>query len=400
MSIKVQSSGQTLNIGSIYVGGTKIGSAYIGSTLIYSSQPVGYPYLLLQCDGYNGGHPNVSGTWSGSGAGDGSCHWSQVSSSPNVWKLEITRWALDSFGLYGLSFLFSSNASPPVGTITNSCQLIGSGNMDAALDGAYCQSMDRMFAGCTGLEYINTIECTKVKNVGGMFQGCTNVGGGALDQYDWFSTYGVNINNHSGTFTDCGSNTGTGAAELAQIPVGWGGTQVPASTLMTSARVKWKQNFDTWSISAGNPDWTNMNGVYLFTEASVSSYAGVSMNRTRIGKFNSLVTTQGSAALYFYPCFMQHTSSAITWAVTTGTPNGSLTVSQGNTDMPGTLDYSTYGPFAKEFGYYNSAETVYFCFFVTNEELTSWGQWDLSGKPYGVLYNSNFKVDGGFRWFK
>ncbi len=388
-------------IGSLYLGSTKIASAYMGNVQIFSAsppQPVGYPYLLLQCDGYNGGHPNVSGAWSGSGAGDGSCHWIQVSSSPNVWRLEITKWAhISNIGL-GLPFLFSSNGSPPVGTITNSCRLIGSGNMDAALDGAYCQSMDRMFAGCTGLEYINTIECTKVENVGGMFQGCTNVGGGALEQYDWFSTYGVNINNHSGTFTDCGSDTGSGQYELSQIPVGWGGTLVPASTLMTSTKVNWKGRYDAWGITANGPDWTNMNGVYLFTEGSVSSYAGVSMNRSRISKFNSLVTTQGQAALYFYPCFMQKTSSAITWAVSTASPNGSLTISQGNTDMPGTLDYGTYGPFSLEFGTYDSAGTVFFCFLVTSSPISS--SFNLSTDPYGVLYNNNFKTDAGLRWFR
>jgi hypothetical protein len=167
---------------------------------------------------------------------------------------------------------------------------------------------------------------------------------------------------------------------------------------MTSARGKWKSNYDVWEITADGPEWYAMDGVYVFTEASVSSYAGVSMNRSRIGKFNSLNTAQGSAALYFYPCFMQHTSRAITWAVTTASPNGSLTVSQGNTDMPGTLDAGTYGPFSLEFGSYDSAGTVYFCFLVTNDPISS--SFDLSSTPYGVLYNSNFKTDAGLRWFK
>lgn len=396
MSIKVQSSGQTLNIESIYVGGTKIGSAYIGSTLIYSSQPAEYPYLLIWFD--NASYtPSTNLLYTPFRS---ICTWSQQSSSPNVWKLEIHDWNLDNFSLYGLSYLFRPNGDSGANSLTMTCSLVGSGNMDTKLNGHYCQTFDRMFYGATGLTSIEPIHCTRVQNVGSMFQGCTNVEQGALDQYTWLSTYGVNITNHSGTFTDCGSGTTTGAAELAQIPVGWGGTQVPASTLMTSTRGEWKGRFDVWSINSNAPDWTYMNGLYLFTESSVSSYAGVAMNRARIAKFNGLKTTQGQAALYFYPCFMQHDSSGITWAVTTGTPNGSLTASQRGTDMPGTLDYGTYGPFAKEFGYYSSAGTVYFCFFVTNEELTSWGQWDISWKPYGVLFNSNFKTDGGFRWFK
>ena len=390
-------------IGSLYLGSTKISEAYLGSTKIFSSAaPVQYPYLLFQCDGYNGGHPTVSSTWSGGTAG-GEYMWTQVSSSPNIWKLEITKWAVTSLG-YGLPFLFSSNASPPVGTITSTCYLVGSGNMDVALNGDYCQSMDRMFAGCTGIKSIDPIHCTTVENVGGMFQGCINVEEGALDQYNWFNTYGVNISNHSGTFTDCGADTQTGAAELAQIPVGWGGTLVPASTALVTTRTTFKNNYDCWAVDTSYPDtlpdWSNMNGVYIFTQSSVSSYAGVSMNRSRIAKFNNLGTTQGTYALYFYPCFMQRIASGITWAVVTSGYNGMLAVGQGNTDMPGTLDYSTYGPFAYSFGTKDLPGIytgIFFCFLVTNSPIDS--SFDLSSTPYGVLYNSNFKTDAGLRWF-
>lgn len=384
------------NIGSIYLGSTKISEAYLGSTKIYSvTQPIiNYPYLLLQCDGYNGGHPSI-GEW------NGEYRWSHVSSSPNVWKLEITNWGHNASLGDGLLFLFGSNGTPSSGTIRNSCSLIGSGNMDVALNGRYCQSMDRMFGGCTGLEYINPIECTVVENVGGMFQGCMSVEEGALDQYNWFSTYGVNITNHSGTFTDCGSGTTTGAAELAQIPVGWGGTMVPASTLMTSSVTTNLGTKSTWQITGNAPDWTNIVGLYLFTEASVSTYAGVSMNRSRITKRNSLVTTQNSSALYFYPAFAQYWGSSssnrvLNWVATTDIPNGSLAVGQGNTDMPGTLDYSTYGPITREYGTYSDGADVYFLFLVTNVPIASWtGLTDA----YGVLYNGNFKSDGGFRYF-
>ena len=358
---------------------------------------VQYPYLLLQCDGYNNSHPNVSGTWTGE------CVWTQVSTSPNVWKLEITKWATHQSLGVGLEFLFSSNASPPVGTIHNSCKLIGSGNMDVALDGTYCQTFDRMFAGCEGLESIDPIHCTRVENVGGMFSGCTNVESGALDQYEWFSNYGVNITNHSGTFTNCGSDTVTGASDLAQIPVGWGGNLVPASTLMTSTRRAYTgSNYTSWIISGNAPDWSDTNGMYLFTESSVSSYAGVSMNRSRIPNgLNGLATASGNA-LYFYPAFVQSSKTpgssgnTVTWLVTTDLPNGNLTATQGNTDMPGTLDYSSYGPFTREYGTYMGSDPVYFTFLVTNVPIDSWN--GLSD-AMGFLYNSNFKTDGGFRYF-
>lgn len=390
------------NIGGIYLGSTKISEAYMGSTKVFSSAPaVQYPYLLLQCDGYNGGHPNVSSYWTDTCGG--TCVWTQVSASPNVWKLEITKWGYNANLGYGLLFLFGSNASPPVGTITHSCRLIGSGNMDAALDGEYCASMDRMFGGCTGLEYIDPIHCTTVENVGGMFSGCTNVEDGALDQYNWFNTYGVNIINHSGTFTDCGSSTTTGAAELDQIPVGWGGNLVPASTLMMSSVWSHWGTKSTWQITGNAPDWTNIGGLYLFTEASVSTYAGVSMNRSRITRRNGLATASGTGgyALYFYPAFTQYTGSStsnyvITWVATTDTPNGSLTASDASMDMPGTLDYSTYGSITREYGTYDSNQNVFFLFLVTNVPIANWtGLTDA----YGVLYNNNFKSDGGFRYF-
>ena len=329
------------------------------------------------------------------------CTWTQESESPNVWKLKIQGWFLDNFGLYGLSYLFRPSGDSGNASLTMDCSLAGSGNFDTMIEGHYCQTFDRMFYGCTGLKYIEPIQCTTVMNVGGMFQGCTNVEEGALAQYNWFNTYGVNINNHSGTFTDCGANTATGLDELEQIPTGWGGNLVPASTLMGSSRTNEFGTYTTWEITDNAPDWTNIVGLYLFTEASVSTYAGVSMNRTRIAKRNGLGTTQGSDALYFYPAFAQYTGSSssnriITWVATTDMPNGNLTTSQGNTDMPGTLDYSTYGSITREYGTYDSSLSVYFLFLVTNVPIADWQ--GLSD-AYGVLYNSNFKTDGGFRYF-
>lgn len=340
--------------------------------------------------------------------------WTQVSSSPNRWKL-----TLDSFVHVaqsqvdygtGLPFLFANHRATtqdgyliPSNLGGGTCKLIGSGNLDITDSyGHTCETMDRMFVNCTGLTYIEPIHCTNAYNVGGMFQGCTEVTEGAYDQYVWFNTYGININNHSGTFSNCGSNTQTGTAELAQIPTGWGGTLVPASTLMTSSLTT---SQSAWQIYSNNPTWTNVkNGLYLFTEASVSRYAGVSMNRSRIkGSKNGLGTAQAGYALYFYPAFVQtsgaapgSSSATLTWLVTTNTPNGNLTRGQGNTDMPGTLDYGTYGTFAREYGTYDASKDVYFVFLVTNVPIDQWGGFT---DAYGFLYNGNYLTDAGLRWF-
>ena len=64
---------------------------------------------------------------------------------------------------------------------------------------------------------------TSVTNVGRMFTRCPNVQSGAKDLYDTLSQI-ASITDHADTFTDCGSNTESGRAELAQIPTSWGGT--------------------------------------------------------------------------------------------------------------------------------------------------------------------------------
>lgn len=329
--------------------------------------------------------------------------WTMVEGSAyNDWYWECDYFVNTGTGssLYGWPAAFGSTSSPPVGKLTpnylgtgNTCEIIGYGNLTVGT----LESLDRTFAGCTYLISCVTIQTPNTLiNVGGTFSECVNMEDGMLDQYTYWSTYGTNITNHSGTFANAGSDTVSGLAELDQIPVGWGGNLVPVSTLMTSSRVRWKSNYDTWKITGNAPTWTDVaNGLYLFTEASVSAYAGVSMNRNRISKFNSLVTT---GALYFYPCFMQHTSGLITWAVTTSLPNDHLEANEGNRDMPGTLDYNTYGPFEHEYGTYDSSADVYFCFLVTSVPISTWlGLDDANG--YGVLYNSNFKTDGGFRWY-
>lgn len=388
----------------LYLGSIKIKDAYLGSTKVYSA--VAYPYLTFEFSA-----PTFNPTNAGLINSNYRVKWKQVSSSPNVWNLEISRWYIDEkFSQAGLYILFSpSDSGSSVGYLVpnklggGTCKLIGSGNFDVPLNGYYCQSFDRMFRNCTGLTSIVPIQCSYVENVGGMFEGCTNVEDGALDQYNWFATYGVNISNHSGTFTSCGSSTQTGLAELDQIPVGWGGNMVPASTLMTSTY----GSTSCWRITdpgTGFPGFDKVkDGMYLFTQASVSTYAGVSMNRNRISnQLNGIGTTKGSYALYFYPAFVQclrtpgQTGNSVSWVVTTDNPNGYLTVSQGNTDMPGTLDYSTYGPFTNEYGTFDSTKIVYFVFLVTNVPIDQWG--GLTD-AMGFLYNNNFKSDAGLRWF-
>lgn len=92
-------------------------------------------------------------------------------------------------------------------------------------------SLSYMFNGCTGLTAMPTITLgqSALENVGSMFKGCTNIESGILDMYTMLSSKTYPAPTQYGgpydeCFTDCGSNTVTGAAELAQIPSSWGGT--------------------------------------------------------------------------------------------------------------------------------------------------------------------------------
>jgi len=54
-----------------------------------------------------------------------------------------------------------------------------------------------------------------------MLYNCIKVQSGALALYQQASTQANPPSNHTQTFTNCGSNTETGAAELHQIPYDW-----------------------------------------------------------------------------------------------------------------------------------------------------------------------------------
>lgn len=85
-----------------------------------------------------------------------------------------------------------------------------------------------MFKDCTSLTALpafSSATLAKVSRTYGMFEDCINVETGIVDFYNslinksGLVTYPVT--DYARTFRDCGSNTVTGAAELAQIPSDW-----------------------------------------------------------------------------------------------------------------------------------------------------------------------------------
>ena len=88
-------------------------------------------------------------------------------------------------------------------------------------------SMYQMFHSCGSLTTVPLLDTSKVTNMDKMFYNCLNVESGALALYQQASTQINPPTGHEGTFLNCGSNTQTGSAELAQIPASWGGSPWP-----------------------------------------------------------------------------------------------------------------------------------------------------------------------------
>lgn len=339
--------------------------------------------------------------------------WKKTSNAvANEWYWECNYGVSSGTGdiLSGWALAFSSSAATPVGVLTpanlgsnNTCSIVGYGNLTG--HSTYdLETMDRMFANCTSLVSIVTIQTPNtLLNVGGCFSGCTEMTGGTLGQYNYWSTYNTGISNHSGTFTNAGANTASGLLELDQIPTGWGGNLMPASHTYSAT----KANAAAWLMRIRDDDvaipFDNLGGALnIFTTSSVSAYAGVNMRKTNIWNRQNGFST--SAATYYYPMFWQgsgyptksSSNITLTWIRTTSMYNGMLTASQSSGDMPGTLDYSAYGPMDKEFGTYYTGDDVYFGFLVLNAPIDSSFNW--MSTPFGIHSNNNFR---GFvlNWF-
>jgi surface protein len=82
-------------------------------------------------------------------------------------------------------------------------------------------NMSSMFSGCYYLTTIPLFDTSKVTNMNSMFWNCIKVQSGALALYQQASTQATPPSNHTSTFSNCGRDTDTGAAELAQIPDDW-----------------------------------------------------------------------------------------------------------------------------------------------------------------------------------
>ena len=81
--------------------------------------------------------------------------------------------------------------------------------------------MTQMCTHCMSLKAVPLFNTSKVTQVSYAFEDCFKVESGALDLYNQMANQTNPPTSHSYCFNDCGRDTTTGAAELAQIPSDW-----------------------------------------------------------------------------------------------------------------------------------------------------------------------------------
>jgi surface protein len=94
------------------------------------------------------------------------------------------------------------------------------------LNTANVTNMGNMLYGCSSLTSLPTLNTASVTEMGAAFYNCTAVESGALALYQQASSQATPPTDHSGCFTNCGSNAPADApihAEMLQIPASWGG---------------------------------------------------------------------------------------------------------------------------------------------------------------------------------
>ena len=118
--------------------------------------------------------------------------------------------------------LFDTSSVTNMRSMFNNCSALTTNNTTIPLfDTSNVTRMEEMFWGCYALTAIPLFNTSSVENMYETFSGCLNVETGALALYQQLSAQGIESSYHVRTFEDCGSNTTTGAAELAQIPDDW-----------------------------------------------------------------------------------------------------------------------------------------------------------------------------------
>ena len=230
------------SIGSLYLGSTKVGAAYLGNVKVWEA---GLPAKTVRFDfHYDNFDPTTLTDYGGIGA-----TWTHVEDDVYDFYFNDTDWGARTWShLRGeTSSLFrtysSTKTDRPFRThsfdildanlegVTNVRMLLnptmlGLQSIASIRNTSSVTNFNRFLQSDTGsaITSIPLFDTSSAVDVSYMFYGTGNVETGALAMYTQMSTQTNPPTNYSDCFTNCGSNTVTGAAELAQIPTSWGGT--------------------------------------------------------------------------------------------------------------------------------------------------------------------------------
>lgn len=241
MSLKLGST----SIGSLYLGSTKIAEAYLGSTKVYGSAAPVDPYNPL------GLPANTMRVKLDTGKDPSGQYWvtqsSLVDATENIWDITVSSFAwmgasmastcppiellgANTSGVTDLSGMFSSCATLTsvalfdTRSVTDMLYMFsGCSNLTTLplFPTGSVTTMESMCRGCSALTAVPLFDTSSVTNMANAFSGCENVEHGALALYQQASSQSVPPAQHVETFRDCGYDTTTGRAELAQIPSDW-----------------------------------------------------------------------------------------------------------------------------------------------------------------------------------
>ena len=184
-----------------------------GGVFASEAAPAGLPAKTIRCKFSSGYTPTM---------GDAQ---TLVDVNENIWDIykSSSEWNILFRGNTSLLEVINANADG----VTNMASMFAScSNLTAAhlYNTSSTSNMIMMFSSCTSLTTVPLFDTSSVTTVRQMFRECTSVQTGALALYQQMSTQANPPTTTSQCFNNCGSNTVTGASELAQIPTTWGGT--------------------------------------------------------------------------------------------------------------------------------------------------------------------------------
>ena len=145
-----------------------------------------------------------------------------VDESNNIWDLtyENSNWTNLLTRKSDLLEVIDGNTSNVTNmeSMFDSCTSLTSVSL---LDTSNVTNMNLMFLNCFSLTTVPLFDTSSVTKISNMLYNCVKVQSGALALYTQASTQATPPTYHDNTFRECGINTETGAAELAQIPDDW-----------------------------------------------------------------------------------------------------------------------------------------------------------------------------------